>query len=75
MEAKMIKKLSSEKRSEFIISVVAWIIIIAIFGYVIWGIYSIGKSFAEYKAEEARCKSLGGEFGSMKCYKGGKEIW
>lgn len=70
----MIKKLSSEKKSEIITSVVAFIAIAGLFMPLVWAIYVAGNAFAEYKAAEARCKSLQGEFGSMKCYKNGKEI-
>lgn len=70
----MIKKSSSEKKSEFIESVAAAITIAAMFALVVWVLCMIGNGFAEYRAAEARCKSLRGEFGSMKCYKNGREI-
>lgn len=46
----------------------------AMFALVVWVLCMIGNGFAEYRAAEARCKSLRGEFGSMKCYKNGREI-
>ena len=70
----MIKKLSNEKKSELIESAVAFIIVAGIFMSLIWAVYAAGNAFAEYKAAEARCESLQGEFGSMKCYKNGREI-
>ena len=48
----MIKKLSSEKKSELIESAVAFIVVAGIFMILIWAVYAAGNAFAEYKAAD-----------------------
>lgn len=55
------------------ILVVMFLPIVALFLFTVWQL-QMNEQDIQNKNTESRCKTVGGEMGYSKCYKGGKEV-
>lgn len=71
------KFMKNAEPQDVVIVLGVFVLIISIIVFLHWAAvweFQMSEQEAQNKNTEARCKTVGGQMGYSKCYKGGKEI-